>query len=369
MKSLSKSAYQRRTGFVFLLSASLVGPLIGLLTATGRVSAAEPKSMLAKGDRVVFIGDALIEQEQYHGWIELELTRRLRSGNVIFRNLGWSGDTPAGKSRTGLSLVQAGYEPEGEGWRQLQKQIKQTQPTVALIGYGMASALEAKDDGVASQTEADQFVSQYNRLIGFLRKVQPDCRLVCLSPITPVGKTSLTDDDIRQYQQAVQTIARDHQALFIDLSNLAMDDALRKDPIHLNDDGYRAAAQLIAESLVASSPDAPSPTDTDSELVGDLKTDGPSRDEMLRKSIIEKNRLWFHRSRPANMAYVFGFRKREQGQNAIEIPQYDPLIEQLEQRIAKLSAGVISSDDHATATASRLESKYAKFTPQSKPEF
>ena len=37
------------------------------------------------------------------------------------------------------------------------------------------------------------------------------------------------------------------------------------------------------------------------------------------------------------MAYVFGFRKREQGQNAVEIPQYDPLIAaEEEQAIASL---------------------------------
>ena len=58
--------------------------------------------------------------------------------------------------------------------------------------------------------------------------------------------------------------------------------------------------------------------------------------ENLRKAILKKNELFFHRSRPANMAYIFGFRKREQGRNAVEIPQFDPLVAAKEKEIAQL---------------------------------
>ena len=62
--------------------------------------------------------------------------------------------------------------------------------------------------------------------------------------------------------------------------------------------------------------------------------------ELLRKTIIAKNRLYFHRWRPQNETYLFGFRKHEQGQNAIEIPQFDPLIAAQEATIHQLSAPV-----------------------------
>ena len=69
---------------------------------------------------------------------------------------------------------------------------------------------------------------------------------------------------------------------------------------------------------------------------------GPSLDqaEKLRLAIVAKNRLYFDRWRPANETYLFGFRKHEQGQNAKEIPQFDPLIERLEKEIAKLRVPV-----------------------------
>jgi len=69
-----------------------------------------------------------------------------------------------------------------------------------------------------------------------------------------------------------------------------------------------------------------------------LVLDGPSLDqgEKLRQTIIAKNELYFHRWRPQNTTYLFGFRKHEQGQNAREIPQFDPLVAAKEKEIAEL---------------------------------
>jgi hypothetical protein len=46
--------------------------------------------------------------------------------------------------------------------------------------------------------------------------------------------------------------------------------------------------------------------------------------------------LYFHRWRPQNITYLFGFRKHEQGQNAAEIPKFDPLIKALEDQISEV---------------------------------
>jgi lysophospholipase L1-like esterase len=69
---------------------------------------------------------------------------------------------------------------------------------------------------------------------------------------------------------------------------------------------------------------------------------GPEIDqvEKLRALINKKNELYFHRWRPQNETYLFGFRKHEQGNNAIEIPQFDPLIAELEAEINKLKKPV-----------------------------
>ena len=118
--------------------------VISLLTTLLSAALQLPPLQLKDGDRVAFLGDALMERAQVYGHIELRLTTAWPKRHVIFRNLGWSGDTPRGISRAGLSLKQAGHEPADEGWQQLQKQIQQVKPTVVLLGYGMASSFESQ---------------------------------------------------------------------------------------------------------------------------------------------------------------------------------------------------------------------------------
>jgi lysophospholipase L1-like esterase len=71
-------------------------------------------------------------------------------------------------------------------------------------------------------------------------------------------------------------------------------------------------------------------------------TKGPEFEqaEKLRRTIRAKNDLFFHRWRPQNETYLFGFRKHEQGKNANEIPKFDPLVTAKEAEIAKLRVPV-----------------------------
>jgi hypothetical protein len=76
---------------------------------------------------------------------------------------------------------------------------------------------------------------------------------------------------------------------------------------------------------------------TEKELAAGLRLGtGPefTQVEKLRGEIIEKNRLYFYRWRPQNETYLFGFRKHEQGQNAKEVPMFDPLVAAKEAAIA-----------------------------------
>ena len=50
----------------------------------------------------------------------------------------------------------------------------------------------------------------------------------------------------------------------------------------------------------------------------------------------EKNMMFFHRHRPQNETYLFLFRKHEQGNNAVEVPQFDPIVDGFEKRIQEI---------------------------------
>ena len=68
-----------------------------------------------------------------------------------------------------------------------------------------------------------------------------------------------------------------------------------------------------------------------------LVNDALSRQaEKLRQVAVLKNMLFFNQWRPANETYLFGFRRNEQGQNAREMPMFDPPIAEKEAEIAKL---------------------------------
>jgi hypothetical protein len=67
-----------------------------------------------------------------------------------------------------------------------------------------------------------------------------------------------------------------------------------------------------------------------------------SEADALRKSVIEKDRLFFNRWRPANETYLFGFRKHEQGRNAAEVDEFDPIIEQQDKKIDTLKRDLLA---------------------------
>ncbi|MBI5775718.1 MAG: HEAT repeat domain-containing protein [Verrucomicrobia bacterium] len=342
---------------------------------------------LKDGDRVVFLGDTFIEREQHYGWIELMLTTRFPDRNVTFRNLGWSADTPAGDSRFGLSLKQAGHEPADEGWTQLVKQLEDARPTVVFVGYGMASSF----DGEAG---LPKFKADYNRLLDTIEKISPGVRLVLLGPVKhenlepPWPNAERHNQKLALYDQAIQEIAKKREGWFISLSEPALLDqpqtsqkreqsaidlqeALKAslnqarvpmlqrvtdDGIHLNHFGYRMVAERITRSLGLRLDTRFFRTKSGKEVI-----------EPLRAAILRKNEWFFHRSRPANMAYIFGFRKREQGQNAVEIPKFDEFIAAEEKRIALLRS--LKPGVTVPEIPRRVGNLTAKFTPQPHPDF
>lgn len=289
-------------------------------------AANQPAFELKEGDRVVFLGDALVEGEQYQGWVEAMLATRFADRNVTFRNLGWNADTPAGESRAGLSLLQAGKEPPDEGWTQLLKQIDDARPTVMFVGYGMASSF-AGESGHAG------FRADYLRLLAAVERRAPAARLVLLSPIrhealgAPWPDPAPHNQHLAGIATVVREIAQQRGLRFISLFDALRaplertgGEKLTRDGVHFNGAGYRWLAETLEEELFAAQ--------------GAWRTSPQT--EALRQAIVRKNEWFFHRSRPENMAYIFGFRKREQGQNAAEVNRFDELIAAEEKRITHL---------------------------------
>ncbi len=382
---------------------------------------------LLDGDRVVFLGDTLIERAQADDYLETRLTSRYPDRQIKFRNLGWSGDTVFGESRAGFGSV-------ADGFQQLKQRVFEAQPTVVILGYGGAASS-------AGEAGLPAFEKGLDTLLNLIEETQ--ATVVILSPLKqedlgkPLPNPERFNHDRELYSQVLKNLAQSRSYPFVDLYNTLGDGKQSSDQpytdngVHLTSYGYWTASEVIDfclgltppswnveidvtdkglaavgtkltqveldktklrfEALDQVLPYAPGPSrlfpkEMPPEIakpipkisIGNrilkvaglapgtytLKIDGQPivkaaaaewgegrvinsraapeviQVEKLRQAIVAKNQLFFYRWRPQNETYLFGFRKHEQGNNAKEIPMFDPLIEKDEAEIAKLRVPV-----------------------------
>ncbi len=290
---------------------------------------------IREGDRVLFIGDTLLEREGSFGALETRIDRQFADRKFIVRNLSFSADTPLGWSR-------ASFDPAAKGFDRLKEELTLVKPTVAILGYGMAASLQEMTDRsgdialnrdpVRYGTEpmsAGRFKKELGQLMDAIEASSggPEkVRFILLSPIRHedlrATRPDLPDPAAHNvlltgYTEAIAAIAKERGARFINQA--------KERPAALTDNGIHPDARGMEEVAAGIAAD-----------LGWKEIPFPGSNEALRKAIVRKNALFFHRWRPANSTYLFGFRKHEQGRNAAEIPLFDPLIAEVEAEIEKL---------------------------------
>ncbi len=344
----------------------LAGLLASVLTAF-----AEAKLELRDGDRVLLIGDVLMERENNFGHLETRMRREFPGKNFAVRNLGYSGDSPLGASR-------ASFDPVAKGVDSLKEQLAVVKPTVAILGYGMAASLDEltyrKNDPVLNPDPArygtDHSPAKFRRdllaLMDLITAASPNgqVRFVFVGPIQHEdlrgSRPGLPDpaehnELLAAYAKELRQLAAEKHAPFVEGSwrQAGIDLAQGTDNgIHLNARGYQAFAASFAQQLGWKADVA----HWDAEDAAQAS---------LREAILRKNALFFHRSRPANYTYIFGFRRGEQGRNAVEIPKFDPLVDKAEANAIGISAGKPSTLPPEPKTPAKL----AALPPLPRPDF
>src|SRR5262249_31322524 len=81
----------------FVLLIAILSGLTFLVTPPARLqSADEPKAaeklVLRPGDHICLIGNTLADRMQHDGWLETYFHSRFPKHDLVFRNLGFSGD-------------------------------------------------------------------------------------------------------------------------------------------------------------------------------------------------------------------------------------------------------------------------------------
>lgn len=306
----------RSVGLIFL-------PLLWAAISPAAEPAAAPS--LRDGDRVVLLGDTFIEREGDRGFIETALIAAHPGAALTIRNLGWSGDTVWAESRGVFDAPAKGYE-------RLLARVRELAPSVVVVAYGRNESFRGPEGLPAFGTQLRKLCTDLRSAAGPQAGAESTAsadpaspagpRLVLVTPHPFEGAESTARNAaLAAYAATIRDVARTEGAalvdLFADLRRHAAPDApLTENGTHLSDAGYAAAAALFVASCGQSVPEG-----------------FPAAQAELRRLVIEKNRLFFHRWRPANETYIFLFRKHEQGNNAVEIPQFDPLVEAAEAQV------------------------------------
>ena len=315
-------------GLVVLVCASLASaqspaePDVPATTTAAVAGNAPPQPTTFEfkdGDRLVLIGNTVLEREHDYGSFEPRLDLALGEEKVSVRNLAWSGDTVFGHARSY-------FGPPEEGLQRLSAHLEMLKPTVVILCYGSELAFERLG-------ALPEFLTGYRNLIELIRSKSPGVRVIIATPPPletlppPLPDLGAANRNLSSLRDALRKFAVMQNAFFVDwfelMGGLPKPGVIRKplteNGVHYTREGYEKLSAKLIEGLGLKLPDAPSPAL-----------------ENLRRAVIAKDTLFFNRWRPHNETYLFGFRKHEQGQNAKEIPMFDPLIAQGDEAIQKL---------------------------------
>jgi lysophospholipase L1-like esterase len=289
-----------------------------LATSARAAEAEDANWSLHDGDRVVLLGDTFVEREGQRGFIEAALVAAYPEASLTFRNLGWSGDTVWAESR-GV------FDPPAKGYARMLSLVKEQAPTVVVIAYG-------RNESEKGEAGLDAFRQQLAKLCADVRTAAAgnagpaDVRLVLVTPHPfETADAEARNASLARYVAAIRDVATAEKAGLVDLfaafpSAATPARRLTENGVHLSDAGYAT----VAERFVAACGRPPVTAATA---------------ERLRPLVVAKNELFFHRWRPANETYIFLFRKHEQGNNAVEMPRFDPLVAAAEEKVRAAVGG------------------------------
>jgi lysophospholipase L1-like esterase len=240
----------------------------------------------------------------------------------------------------------------------LKKVIGEVKPTVLFVCYGTNAAMTEEkgwtDDpeGIgrtkgAEGSSSSSFLVGYDQLLDLMTAAAGESLrevvLVVPPPLenlgAPLPDQAERNEKLGKCGELIESLARTRDHRVVNLwkamggGNLKAGEKtpgpLTTNGVHYGDAGYMVIGEALVKGLGLSLPENLSPNAA--PVVA------------LRDTVKKKNRLFFHRWRPVNETYLFLFRKHEQGNNAVEIPMFDPLIAEEEKKIEALRAAVFTN--------------------------
>jgi putative heme-binding domain-containing protein len=246
---------------------------------------------LKRGDRVSIIGNTLADRMQHDGWLETYFQARFPEHELVFRDLGFSGD-------------ELKVRPRSENFGSTDEWLTRTKADVVFAFFGYNESFADEVGLPKFKKDLDAFVKS-TRAHKYNGTSAP--RLVLFSPIAhedlhdpnlPDGAAN--NKRLERYTAAMAEVARANGLPFVDLFH-ASKELYAKSPtpltingVHLNERGNQQIAEAIDKALFPKGP----PPETE-------------RLAKTNRAVRAKNFYWFNRYRTVDGFNVYGGRSRE----------------------------------------------------------
>jgi glucose/arabinose dehydrogenase/azurin len=304
-----------------------------------------------KGDHIILLGNTFADRMRHYGYFETLLQKNYPDKQLTLRNMGWSADEvglqprplnfPGFGEKTsrlteGKKEVKfQGYTHEGErivmpvplNFQGLNQDLSDQKADIIFLCFGMNEAFK----GAAG---IPQFEKDLQTFIQNLQSNQYNGRsaptLVLVSPIAHENLGGHFPDpaehnkNLELYTKAMQKTANAKGLYFIDLftpsaarAKLKNQPAITINGIHLNDAGYRLAAEWMGHSLGFGK-------------IPDLNSENAKK---LTAVIKMKDAHFFYRWRAVNGEYIYGRRREPFG-----VIAFPPELRKLNQMTAALDS-------------------------------
>jgi lysophospholipase L1-like esterase/azurin/glucose/arabinose dehydrogenase len=242
---------------------------------------------LEKNDRICIIGSGLADRLQHDGWLETIIHSAHPKHYLTIRNLGYTGDTVWSR-------------PRNRGFPSQEEHLKQIKADVIFVMFGY-------NESFGGAGGLGKYTDELGKLVDKYRAMKPngksEPRIVLFTPIAhedlgnpnlPNGKAN--NARLATYASATKAVAVAKKTEFVDLFGSSADlfrtanVPLTINGIHLNPEGNRRLAEVIAKGLFGKGiPASPS-----------LET--------VRKAVLDKNWHWHNRYRATDGNDVWGGR-------------------------------------------------------------
>ncbi|MFO1042174.1 MAG: PVC-type heme-binding CxxCH protein [Planctomycetaceae bacterium] len=280
---------------------------------------------LKKGDHICIIGNTLAERMQHDGWLETLIHSRFASHELVFRNMGYSGDEIDGYKNPNHRMRSMSFGSQDE-WlsgvapcpqpqklsprdagkvRENRFELTNTRADVVFAFYGYNESWAGETGLPAFKKNVEEFI-KHTLAQKYNGKSAP--KLVLFSPIaheyidTPnlpsKAEIDASNARLKAYSAAMGEVAKANGAQFVDLFTPTSEmfgkgGAHTINGVHLNPNGERTVAAVAERGLFPNGPM--------------FKRDGAALERLLA-TVRDKNFYWFNRYRVTDGYSTYGDR-------------------------------------------------------------